>query len=225
MSRRVLAATLAALTLSASSLSAQTVYSNGAPTNLNGNAIGQRFEQAHDFVLGASTSLGAFNWWAIVYPYSSPETIQADYTVSVYQNTEGSPGTSLFSQTFLSQTGTSDGSYCCANYLVDYKGYTFSANLGGLTLGPGTYWISVTGFSVDNAYWLQAASNGSLAEHQSYGGGWQSTGFASGEGAFNLTATPATDVPEPASLALVASGFLGLAVIARRRRGGLRTIV
>ena len=66
MSRRVVAATLAALTLSVSSLSAQPVFDNGAPTGQGmrwGIEFGQP-SQAHDFVLGAATSLGAFNWWA-----------------------------------------------------------------------------------------------------------------------------------------------------------------
>lgn len=99
--------------------------------------------------------------------------------------------------------------------------FRYTANISDLTLGPGTYWLTVANLAVDPQddafFWaLTGGGNGTFgAESIDAGSSWTTVGntLTDREFAFSLVG-----VPEPSSLALLCLGLSGVAWRRRVRR-------
>lgn len=144
------------------------------------------------------------------------------FEVSFYANNGGAPANTALS-TQVSTAITRSGSQ--GNY-VGRNAYDFTIDLTTVSLGPGTYWVSLMALDSTNFFWVVAqnlvGNEAHLRDTGPEGGGtnsyptaWTKVSDIGGDPQdFGITIRGEV-VPEPATLAAVG---LGLAALAARRR-------
>jgi hypothetical protein len=191
----------AALLLAPATLNASTiVYDNGAingsinawsiATNLAG------WEVSDSFTLSATATLTSADVGLWVSAGDTPSSL----TWSI--------GTSFFDTSLGTGTETPGNTYWGVGFDY-YPIYDSTFSLPSITLGPGTYYLNLSGMTAEaqNIYWDETDGPSSAYE-LNYG--------AIGSESFRLY-TGGSTVPEPASFGLIGMGLLGMAAVLRRR--------
>jgi hypothetical protein len=223
MKLSAMTAMLAAAMLSTSTLATAQLVTNGAPNNTNGNEFTQ-WVQAENFTLTSAATIGGIRfwagssnsvdpfagqiWWAIASassPFGSPTAILASGQQAGARTLQGANtfGGSVWQHELSVNVALAAGDY----YLLLHNGPLSQ------TTRADYYWVTTdtpnapTGIECESG---NGAFPGDLATC-----GWAENGQ---EHAFELYA--ATNVvPEPSTYALMGTGLLSLAGIARRRKG------
>jgi hypothetical protein len=197
------------LTLAALPAMADTIYSNG---NTNGNTdawtINFGFIVSDTFNVGAggATITGAnFGMWL-----APGDTLtSAELSITSGENS----GTSYFDQTVsFTQSG-------CVTNTYGYNVCQELTSFNGPMLNTGTYWLNLQNASVpsgDPVYWDEN-SGPSMASENSVGSIPSESFTVLGNGTSTSTSTTGFGTPEPNDLALLVSGFIGLAAVLRRK--------
>jgi hypothetical protein len=99
------------------------------------------------------------------------------------------------------------------------KGDSTNVSFNGLSLGAGTYWLGIGGFSETShapytAYWASSVGRSGNEAWEFHSGTWYTYPM---EGAFNVYGRAQTVVPEPGSIALLATGLIALVPTFRRK--------
>jgi hypothetical protein len=204
----LLAAVALATSIIGGAASASIIYDNGAPNSVSGNEA-TAWLQTEDFSFLTNTSVTG----AGVYLLSLGSGWDGSFQYTIFDDNTGSPGALLASGSVTPAVTDSGAPSCCGPnsflYAFDFAS-TFNAAAGA------TYHLGIHAagdYNGDSLYWTTTALNATATGFESYQGtqdNWYDNGQ---EHAFYLTSA----VPEPASWALMISGF-GLAGASLRRR-------
>jgi hypothetical protein len=201
---------------------AATVYSQ-APTNLglgyssqNDTASGGfgAFATGYDnFTLGASATINKVNWFGEFFSGPPSHGTITAFTVQVYADNAGQPGTSLYSATI---PGAANETFVGTFGGLDQ--FSYSGAVSFAATGGTQYWLSVVADADYPPIWgWETSVGGNLLSYQDASG---VRSLIAGDLAFSLEAAdPATGgsaVPLPAS---VYGAIPGLAALVLRRRG------
>ena len=171
---------------------------------------------AEDFSLASTYSITSISHLSFHTP-SQVQPTSIDWFL--YDNNGTTPGAVLFSGNSTTYTTAVE------QFVGQYDITRYSIALSGITLGPGDYWVGFHnnteagyvdphwafasgGTSIDNRNAI--STNDGLTWSNHYSGGDDDMAFRV-EGAVVAT-------PEPASLALLATGLVGIAAALRRKR-------
>jgi hypothetical protein len=209
--------------------SAALIYNNGGPNHLGGSDMVLSLE-ADDFTVAAQSTLTTAQFWDFETPGGG------DYAGSIswfiYSNSANNPGSVLFSGSAsgAAVTRAATGIFDPSLQFTEFSDtFTFG---GGVTLSAGVYWLGlhngptspVDPNSLANFAWENTSTSctetafnvcGRAQDLTSPGSPFLSTLT---ENAFNISGSPVTGTPEPASLPLFASGFASLVLLPRRSR-------
>jgi hypothetical protein len=186
------------------------VYNNGAPNAQNGNEMTE-WIQAEDFTLPTATDITGVRFWGVDVNEAS---YQGSIVWTLYDNAGANPGAILQRDSVVPTRIFDHNTFFGKSYQYDF-------GTGGVTLGPGTYWLGLhngplSTTSRDETYWETTNSNGTSTGHENITPFDDASWFDNRqEHAFELFAPHA---PEPGSLALLASGSLPLFGMLRRRK-------
>jgi PEP-CTERM motif len=200
------------LTLAAVPAMAQTdLYDNGP---VNGQDLGWTinfgFSVSDTFTLGSAATVTGASMWLWLIPGDTVNTVEVQI------------GAAAFGNELMDQTLAVSATNCFGNqfgYNVCDETATF--NNGGVALGAGTYWMTLsnaTDTEGQGVYW--DLNNGPSQAQENTIGTVPSESFTMWGAGSTSTSTSSTGTgttPEPSSIMLFGSGILGLAGILRRK--------
>lgn len=209
---------IVALAVLPSWASAQVVYDNGVPDNSDGLPVTALAYFADDFTLGTSATLNSFTWYALDLRQDGAATRTASFSWWILSDAGGRPGAVVASGDAVGVTGDKTSYYCCGSQFV-YTDYVYTANIGSVPLGSGAYWLSIGNFADDQrygAYWATSTQTGGNSYYSTDFGATYNRYLYPKDLAFSLSAD-VVSTPEPASVALLATGLVGVVAIRRRK--------
>lgn len=167
------------------------IVDNGPPDQLDGQEMSS-FVQAQDFTLAASTTLSRIRFWTI----EGPTSFLGSVTWAIYTDIAGTLGGQLAAGAQAPAVRTATGNPGFSSL----EEFVYEIDLG-VTLGPGTYWVSLhngpeSSITALDFFWGTTAGNSTNPglEFALPGGPWLSNGA---EHAFQILTA---EVPEPATI-------------------------
>ena len=199
----------AAFLFGAATLHAATIYDNGVQSlTYNGAFSGSSKGQyiADDFVLQSGTNtIRDVHWWG--YHYLEPSPPADSFTIQIFADSSGPSG----SPTTLT-LGTVNAVDTGLDTWADTSVYAYDVTIAPITLTAGDiYWISIFN-STGNWVWSFDGPGASTAMYQLSDPTWV---VFDARMAFTLTND--TQVPAPATLAMIGIGLAGLSYARRRK--------
>jgi hypothetical protein len=211
MKLRVASLSLLALSLTLATVPAlaqSDVYDNGPVDGQDlGWTINFGFTVSDSLILSRDSDVTGMQFWAWLIPGDTLTSVEVQL------------GAAAFGNEFLDQTVSVTASNCFSNQF-GYNVCDETANWTGVALSAGTYWVTLGNASVpsgDPAYWDQN-SGLSQAQENTIGTIPSESFTILGFQSSTTTGTTSTGTtPEPSSVLLFGSGFVGLAGVLRRK--------
>lgn len=217
---------LASLLMTCAIQAGPIIYDNGSPDFVNAYysdktpGIGGGIESASNFALGADNILADIHWWG-GYGISSFAHSADNFTVYIYNDSGGSPGTVAHTIPVGAPTRTDTGVNLFLS--IDIFAYEYDLPIPiALTAGT-TYWLSILNDTTGDpgGEWLWATSNGLSGDDHSRNlnaGAPDPWGDLEVEFAYHLTGPDPSGVPDAGStLPLLGTALIGLAWLRFRR--------
>lgn len=207
--RQALASLLLLAAIALPSSSAAQVYSNGPLIGSGGNSINSPgYWLFDDFFFTSAHTLSSMRFWSLGSVGFGPVAASGTVDWEIRGIGSGGPG-ALIASGVGTTSNIFDGPDCCTTnrYVSDFA--------LSVSLPAGLYWIGLSNATGGAAYWeiaSQIFGSGSVIRQTNSPDLFEPYDYA-----FELYETSVT-TPEPATLALIVPGLLGLAAVRRRRR-------
>lgn len=209
----VLISTLALSAAAVHPAHADTLYSQ-APTTSYAyySGSGVDYVSYDNFTLGVNGTVTSVTWYGLYVDY----TVGSYFTIDLFSNSSGAPGTLLSSTTVGNGSPTDTGTYQFPGHDI----YSYSAAINPFSATAGTeYWLTIISSTSYLGWGWQGGSGGdgvSFADGTTIGEG---TFSVPSDLAFTLSGSTTDTVatPEPSPLLLLGTGILGIAAFSRLR--------